>query len=171
MRNNVRTHKKVLVLNQSYQPISITTVKHAVTLAWRDKVELIETSDKMLRTPTMEYPSPLVVRLKRNLKYNPFGRVELNKRNLFRRDNGECAYCGSTDNLTIDHIVPKSRGGKSIWENLVTACHNCNNEKDNKTLEEIGFKLKFKPKQPHHLMMLTQNITLPDKWKPYLYMS
>jgi 5-methylcytosine-specific restriction endonuclease McrA len=167
----MKTNRKVLVLNQSYQPISLTTVKKAVNLAWRDKVDLVETADYNLRSPTSEFPSPLVIRLRGGVKFNPFGRVELTRKNLFRRDGGSCVYCGSEHQLTADHVIPKSRGGKSTWENLVTACHTCNNRKDNKTPEEVGLRLSIKPKQPHYLLFMTQNITPHEKWKPYLYMT
>lgn len=167
----MRTNRKVLVLNQSYQPVSITSVKKAVTLAFRNKVEFVETSDTMLRSPNAEYPSPLVIRLKSHVRYNPFGRVELNRKNVFKRDGGMCVYCGSENKLTVDHVMPKSRGGRSSWENLVTACSKCNNKKDNMTPEEAGMHLGIKPKQPHYLLFMTQDMTPHDKWKPYLYMT
>lgn len=166
----MRVNRKVLVLNQSYQPIHLISVKKAIVLAWRDKVETVETSDQMLRSASSEYPMPLVVRLKGKVKYNPFRRVELNRRNIFKRDGNVCAYCGSDDNLTIDHVIPKSRGGKTTWENVITACHICNNKKDNKTPDEAGFNLKIKPKQPSHILLLTKETKLDEKWKPYLYM-
>jgi 5-methylcytosine-specific restriction endonuclease McrA len=166
----MKSNKKVLVLNQSYQPITITTVKKAVTLTWRNKVEMVETSDQVLHSPSMEYPMPVVIRLKNNVRYNPFRRVELNRRNLFKRDKNTCVYCGSKENLTVDHVVPRSRGGKTTWDNVVTACHPCNNKKDNKMPEDVGLKLKIQPKQPNHLIFLTEETKLHEKWKPYLYM-
>lgn len=167
----MRANKKVLVLNQSYQPITITTVKKAVTLAWRNKVDMIEVGEQVLRSPTSQFPMPLVIRLRSGVKYNPFRRVELNRKNLFKRDKNACVYCGSKDNLTADHVIPRSRGGETTWENLVTACHPCNNRKDNKTPEEVGLKLKGNPRQPNHLIFLTEETRLHEKWKPYLYMS
>ncbi len=166
----MRANKKVLVLNQSYQPISVTTVKKAVNLSWRNKVDTIETSEQTLRSPNAEFPLPLVIRLKSGVKYNPFRRVELNRRNLFKRDKNSCVYCGSKENLTVDHVVPRCRGGKTTWDNVVTACHSCNNRKDNKLPEEVGFKMKSQPKQPNHLIFLTEETKLHEKWKPYLYM-
>lgn len=166
----MRTSKKVLVLNQAYQPITVTTVKKAVTLTWCDKVEMVEVSEQVLRSPNAEFPIPLVVRLKRGVRYNPFRRVELNRKNLFKRDNNTCVYCGSKENLTIDHVVPRCRGGKTTWENVVTACHRCNNKKDNKTPEEVGLNLKQVPSQPNHLIFLRKETKLHEKWKPYLYM-
>jgi 5-methylcytosine-specific restriction endonuclease McrA len=166
----MRANKKVLVLNQSYQPISVTTVKKAVNLSWRNKVDTIEVGEQVLRSPHAEFPLPLVIRLKSGVKYNPFRRVELNRRNLFKRDKNTCVYCGSKENLTVDHVIPRSRGGKTIWDNVVTACHSCNNKKDNKMPEEVGFKMKIQPKQPNHLIFLTEETKLHEKWKPYLYM-
>lgn len=166
----MKSSKKVLVLNQSYQPITVTTVKKAVTLTWRNKVEMVEIGEQILRSPNADYPLPVVIRLKNHVRYNPFRRVELNRKNLFRRDNNTCVYCGSKESLTLDHVLPKSRGGKTTWENVVTACHTCNNRKDNKTLEEVGFKLKVQPKQPNHIAFLTKDSKFHEKWKPYLYM-
>jgi 5-methylcytosine-specific restriction endonuclease McrA len=166
----MRANKKVLVLNQSYQPISVTTVKKAVNPTWRNKVDTIEISEQTLRSPNAEFPLPLVIRLKSGVKYNPFRRVELNRRNLFKRDKNCCVYCGSKENLTVDHVIPRSRGGKTTWDNVVTACHPCNNKKDNKMPEDVGLKLKIQPKQPNHLIFLTEETKLHEKWKPYLYM-
>lgn len=166
----MKSSKKVLVLNQSYQPITVTTVKKAVTLTWRNKVEMVEIGEQILRSPNAEYPLPVVIRLKNHVRYNPFRRVELNRKNLFRRDSNTCVYCGSKESLTLDHVLPKSRGGKTTWENVVTACHPCNNRKDNKTPEEVGFKLKIQPKQPNHIAFLTKDSKFHEKWKPYLYM-
>lgn len=166
----MRVDRKVLVLNQSYQPINLISVKKAVILAWRDKVETVEISDLPLRSSTAAYPMPLVVRLKGRVKYDPFRRVELNRRNIFKRDGHTCVYCGSRDDLTLDHVLPKSRGGRSIWENLVTACHICNNKKDCKTPEEAGLTLLKKPKKPSHILLMTKELKLDEKWKPYLYM-
>jgi len=166
----MRSNKKVLVLNQSYQPITVTTVKKAVTLTWRNKVEMVEVSEQVLRSPNSEYPMPVVIRLKNHVRYNPFRRVELNRKNLFKRDNNACVYCGSNNDLTVDHVLPKSRGGRTTWENVVAACHPCNNKKDNKTPEEVGLKLKTQPKQPNHISFLTRDTKLHEKWKPYLFM-
>lgn len=164
------SNRKVLVLNHSYQPISITTLKKAVKLACCDKVDTIEVSEQVLRSASSEHPLPLVIRLKHSVKYNPFRRVDLNRKNLFKRDKHTCVYCGSNENLTVDHVVPKSRGGASTWDNLVTACNKCNNKKDNRTPEEVGFTLNTKPKAPNYIIFLTESARLHDKWKPYLYM-
>lgn len=166
----MKSSKKVLVLNQSYQPITVTTVKKAITLTWRNKVEMIEVSEQVLRSPNTEFPLPLVIRLKGNVRYNPFRRVELNRKNLFKRDNNTCVYCGSKDELTLDHVLPKSRGGRTSWDNVVTACHKCNNKKDNKTPEEAGLQMKVNPKQPNHISFITKDNKYHEKWKPYLYM-
>jgi 5-methylcytosine-specific restriction endonuclease McrA len=166
----MRSNKRVLVLNQSYQPIALTTVKKAIILTWRDKVETVEIADFVLHSPRFEVQVPLVVRLKSPIKYNPFKSVELNRKNIFKRDGGVCFYCGSPDNLTIDHVVPRSRGGKSTWDNLVTACHPCNNKKDNKTPDQVGFKTPSKLKAPTQLMFMSQDSRMHEKWKPYLYM-
>ncbi len=167
----IQPNKSVLVLDQWYQPVTVTTVRKAVTLIWLDKVELIEHSDHVLKSPTVTFARPLIIRLKQKLKSNAWKRVQLNRRNLFKRDNHQCVYCGSNENLTVDHVVPRCYGGKTTWENLVTACHPCNNKKDNKAPEEVGLHLRVKPKQPNHLLFMAQKTKLHEKWKPYLYMA
>jgi len=164
-------HREVLVLDQSYRPISLTSVKKAVTLAFRDKVEFVEIADSFLRSPSSTYPLPLVIRIKNNVKFKALGKIEPTRRNLFKRDGFECAYCGSKHDLTVDHVIPKSRGGVWNWDNLVTACHSCNNKKDNRTPDEAGMKLSVRPRTPHHVAFMLKSSRIHDKWKPYLYMS
>lgn len=103
----------------------------------------------------------------------PYKKIELTRRNILRRDANKCQYCGkkATD-MTIDHVVPRSRGGRDSWENLVTACVNCNNHKGNKTPEEANMPLMVQPKKPHHIMFLKQFIgRLEDNWRPFLFMD
>jgi 5-methylcytosine-specific restriction endonuclease McrA len=164
-------NKNVLVLDVWYQPVTLTSVRKAITLLWLDKVELIEHSDYLMHSPSRTLNRPLIIRLKEKLKSNSWKRVQLNRRNLFKRDDHRCVYCGSNENLTVDHVVPRCYGGKTTWDNVVTACHTCNNKKDNKSPEEVGLKLRVKPKQPNHLLFMAHKTKLHEKWKPYLYMS
>jgi 5-methylcytosine-specific restriction endonuclease McrA len=101
----------------------------------------------------------------------PYKKIILSRKNILRRDNHKCQYCGSTVNLTVDHIIPKSKGGEDTWENLVTACIRCNNRKGDRTPEESKMCLISRPKKPSHITFIKNFVgAIDDGWKPYLYM-
>lgn len=164
------TTTKVLVLSQSYEPLSITSARKAILLVFSGKADIIDESDDYVHSVSYSFKMPSIIKLKSRPKFNPFTLVELNRKNIFRRDNYTCQYCNSTENLTIDHVIPKSRGGKSTWENLVTACHSCNNKKDNKSLKDVGMQLKTEPKRLHYVHFLARKKSICDSWKPYLFL-
>ena len=158
---------KTLLLNSSYEPLAIIDVERAMTLYVSDKVEILhENENKRMRTIKASYPFPEVVRLK---KYIPSKRkrMVLTKRNVYLRDNFTCQYCGSTKDLTIDHVIPISNGGLNVFENLVTCCHRCNNKKGSKSLEEAGLKLKEQPFHPSYLILFKTRMI--NSWMPYIY--
>ena len=103
----------------------------------------------------------------------PFKEVELTRKNIIKRDANKCQYCGKKSiELTIDHIIPKSRGGSDSWENLITACVRCNNRKGNQTPDEAGIRLLSRPRKPNHIIFLKQNIAnLEESWRPFLFMD
>ena len=116
----------VLVLNQNYQPLNICTAKRAMGLMWRGKAEIIVEGEFRIQSSSSEFPMPSVVRLYYMVK-KPVVNRRLSRQALFYRDNFTCQYCGkSTKNLTIDHIIPRSKGGKHTWKNVVSACVSCN---------------------------------------------
>ncbi len=117
-------------------------------------------------------PFPSVIRLARYIKI-PFKKIELSRRNILKRDGYRCQYCGvKSHELTIDHIIPKSRGGNDSWDNLVSACKECNNKKADRTPEEAGISLFKKPRRPHHILFITQYMGKVDEnWKPFLFME
>jgi 5-methylcytosine-specific restriction endonuclease McrA len=159
------------VLNQNYEPLTICNARRATILIYLGKAELISTiSNKRINTVfhTFEYPS--IVRLIIFVRV-PFKKIILSRKNILRRDNHRCQYCGSTASLTVDHVIPKSRGGDDSWENLTTACIKCNNKKSDKTPEEAKFKLINSPKRPSHITFI-KNFAgrVGEDWKPYLYM-
>ena len=138
----------VLVLNLNYEPLNVATVKRAITMIVVGKAEIVENGRGVIRTPSTWYPCPSVVRLDYLIR-RPRPRVRLARREVFRRDNYTCQYCGvKTRSLTVDHVVPRHRGGTSIWENLVSACRACNRRKGGKTLAEAGMRLLGKPYRP-----------------------
>lgn len=171
-RNGVLTGS-VLVLNQSFEPLTICSVKKAIILVLLDKAEVVEiASERRLRTVRREYPFPSVIRLNRYVRI-PFRKVELSRRNIFRRDRYQCQYCGRKNiALTIDHVIPKSRGGDDTWENLVTACVLCNARKGNRTPEEAHMQLIRQPRRPNFILfMKLAESSIKKEWKQYLFME
>ncbi len=164
--------EKVLVLNQNYEPLSVCNVRKAVVLLLLDKAELVESrNDAALRTVSSIYPYPSIVRLFSYVRL-PFRKVELTRKNILRRDNHRCCYCGAAKPpLTIDHVIPKSRGGQDTWENLVAACVRCNNRKGNRTPDEAEMILARKPFRPNHVTFLRKFAGRVEiEWEQYLFM-
>jgi 5-methylcytosine-specific restriction endonuclease McrA len=139
--------EKVLVLNSDYTPINITTVYRGFNLVTKGKAEILKSSENPIITGTKTFIRPLIIRLLNYVKYRVH-KLKINRHRLFKRDNHECVYCGSKKNLTVDHILPKSRGGSNTWTNLITCCSNCNRQKGDKTPDEANMKLRFKPYEP-----------------------
>lgn len=160
----------VLLLNQDYRALAVCSVERAMVLVILQKAEMVEVdAARRLHSAHASFPWPSIVRLKGYVRV-PYRRIMLTRRNILRRDNHECQYCGSRDRLTLDHVHPKSRGGPDTWENLVAACVPCNNRKGNRTPEEVGLSLSRKPFRPSHVMYLRDFLgSLDDAWKPYLY--
>lgn len=164
---------KVLVLNQSYEPISVCSPKKAMVLLFLMKAEVVAEKDsKFIRTVSRAFPYPSVIKLCTYIRV-PYKNIELSRKNILRRDNYKCQYCGKkAPDMTIDHVIPRSRGGGDTWENLVAACVRCNNRKGNRTPEEAKMPLLSRPKRPHHILFLKQFIgRLEENWRPFLFMD
>jgi 5-methylcytosine-specific restriction endonuclease McrA len=138
---------KVLVLNADYTPLNVTSVYRGFNLVVKGKAEILKSGEKPIVTETKEYSRPLIIRLLNYVKYR-IHKLKINRHRIFRRDNYECVYCGSSKTLTIDHVIPKSGGGENTWVNLVTCCSHCNKVKGNKTPSEVGMKIIQKPFEP-----------------------
>lgn len=158
---------KVLVLNTTFSPINICSWKRAITLVFKGRADGIENSPKLING---RYILPLVIKLKHYVPV-PFNGVIFTRKNIFLRDNFRCQYCGKTASLTIDHIVPKSRGGKDTWENVVASCVRCNNKKGDRSLEEAEMKLLGTPYKPPSglYLQLTRNNKAPESWYSYFF--
>ena len=138
----------VLVLNQNYEPLNICNAKRALVLIIGGKAEVLEHNCSEYRSPSRSFRLPSVIRL-HGLVKRPRPSVKLTRREVFLRDSYTCQYCGvQTRDLTIDHVMPKSRGGAHTWENLVSACRPCNHRKGGKTLAEARMILRRPPVQP-----------------------
>ncbi len=163
---------RVLVLNQNYEPMSVCSARRAIVLLYLEKAEMIERNHDVIHSVTRSIPLPSIVRLSRMI-HVPQKRVMMNRKNIIKRDNHQCQYCGTMDgSVTVDHVIPKGRGGQDTWENLVCACVKCNTKKRNRTPKEADMLLMRKPKKPGYLYFIQHLVGVPDnRWKPYLFMS
>ena len=138
----------VLVLNQNYEPLNICNVRRAILLVFDGKAEIIESNGVRLHSATREFPAPSVIRMVYLIR-RPHPRVKLTRKEVFIRDGYTCQYCGrQCHDLTIDHVVPRSRGGPHTWENLVSACRSCNHRKAGRTPAEARMDLLAEPRKP-----------------------
>jgi 5-methylcytosine-specific restriction endonuclease McrA len=163
---------KVLVLNQDYQAVTVCSAERAFVLVFLKKAEMIsERTAKVLRSVSNEFGYPSIIRLNRFVNL-PFKKVALSRVNIYKRDGYTCVYCGATESLTLDHVVPRSRGGRDSWDNLVTACQRCNTEKGDRTPEEAELQMRHKPFRPSFIMYLRDfHGKVQDEWRPYLLMN
>lgn len=171
--SKIGVNRKVLVLNHNYEPLSVCNVKKAVVLLYLGKAELIAALDgKRLHSVSRSMPFPSIVRLSVYVRV-PFKKIVLSRKNILRRDGHRCQYCGRSDvPLTVDHVIPRARGGTDIWENLVSACVRCNNKKGDRTPQEAQMPLLRRPIRPNHVMFIRDFVgTVDDHWKPYLFMN
>lgn len=155
--------KSVLVLNFDYVPINITTWNKGFTLVYKGKAELIKVDEQKITSSESKYDKPLIIRLLRYIKHNK-KTLKVNRNRIYRRDNFQCVYCNSKKDLTIDHIIPKSRGGGNDWYNLVTSCSKCNNKKADRTPDEANMRLL---KQPYAPLIVNDNKFLQNIWEEY----
>lgn len=166
------TSQAVLVLNASYQPFQITSVRRAVNLILTEKAELVEASTRVLRSPSQTFPIPLIIRLVRYIRLPRSMRVPLTRRTIMIRDEFTCQYCGhkyAREKLTVDHVMPKSRGGLRTWTNIVTACTTCNRRKGDRTPEEANMRLRRAPREPRYIGLTWTVENPPDEWSKYLF--
>lgn len=162
----------VLVLNQNYEPLNVCRARRAIVLLYQSKAEMLENGVGFIRTSSSEFQVPSVIRLPYLIK-RPF-RIErrLSRLEVFNRDHHMCQYCGKkTRQLTLDHIMPRFRGGPHTWENLVSACVPCNRRKAGKTLVESGMKLLNQPTIPRgnrYSYIPSHYLETREEWQRYL---
>ena len=162
--------QQVLVLNASYEPLNVTTVRRAHVLVYKGKAEVIEELGQPLHSATDTYPWPHVIRLVTYVRVPRTAQRKISRRALFARDEWSCVYCGTTSGrLTLDHVIPRSRGGGSVWENVVTSCAPCNLRKGNRLPEEVSMKLRKEPRPPAPVLFIRLAAPkIPMTWRPYL---
>ena len=165
----------VLLLNSNYEPLNVCDLRRAFRLVFGEKAEVIAFDHTEVRTPTRTLRAPSVIRLQYLIK-RPRPKVKLSRREVFARDGHTCQYCGrQTHDLTLDHVMPRHRGGAHSWENLVAACKSCNHRKGGKTLEESRLRLARPPFEPRCdvYTLFTPYLGDPrnEAWRDYLFLG
>lgn len=135
---------RALLLNASYEPLCVVPARRAVVLVLTSKAVVLEEADRTLHSERLALAEPLVIRLTRYVRVPYRSRAPLSRQGVLARDGGRCQYCGNAAE-TLDHVVPRSRGGRHVWENLVAACRRCNHTKADRTLDELGWTLRSGP--------------------------
>jgi 5-methylcytosine-specific restriction endonuclease McrA len=169
--------ESVLLLNATFEPLQTITIQRAVNLLLMGKVEAVEGVARRLRTPSTIFEVPSVLRLRHYVNVPQRG-VSWSKRGVLKRDQYTCIYCDAKigqqhgkyvyikSDFTVDHIIPRSRGGRNTWSNTACACYQCNQRKGNRTSHEAGMRLRFEPKRPR-VNYLVVGGSVPDEWKKY----
>jgi 5-methylcytosine-specific restriction endonuclease McrA len=160
---------RTLVLNAGYEPLAVVSFKRALVLVLNEKATVLAgIGGEVVRSARQEFDMPSVILLQRYVRIPNARKVPVSRRGVLRRDSHRCGYCAKSAN-TIDHVIPKSRGGKDTWENLVACCLRCNNLKGDKTPHEMGWELRIKPKMPTGLVWSVRGAEKPlPQWQEYL---
>lgn len=162
--------RSALILNASFETIGTVSVQRAIILILSGRAEYVESDEELeVHSPSITFPLPVVIRLITYVKL-PYRTVGLSRKAVFARDGMKCVYCGATDSLTLDHLLPRSLGGMTEWSNLVTACADDNKKKSNRTLEELGWQ--YPDPLPHQPLGNAWRIgfsrKIDPRWEPYL---
>jgi len=160
----------VLVLNATYEPINVCTVRRAVVLLLKEKAEVIERAEWELHSASSTMVRPAVIRLVSYVRIpRDTHRRKITRRAVFARDNWTCQYCGSRSNLTVDHVIPRSKGGGSSWDNIVASCAPCNRRKGDALPRQAGMRLLKQPRTPPATVFIhVASPTIPVAWQQYL---
>ncbi len=160
----------VLVLNANFEPLNVCTIRRAMGLIFADKASMLMNGRGEVHTSQAIFPAPSVIRLDRMIK-RPRPHVKLNKQEIFRRDSFTCQYCGrKSDDLTLDHVIPRRLGGKHSWDNLVTACRGCNHRKGGRMAESAGMALLSQPHTPNATAqyIFGRYLNVNQTWSTYI---
>jgi 5-methylcytosine-specific restriction endonuclease McrA len=158
-----------LVLNATYEPLCVVTSRRAVVLVLGGKAVPVEVSDDALHSERITLRVPVVVRLTRFVRVPYRAHVPLTRRAVFARDGGRCVYCAAPA-TSIDHVVPRSRGGEHVWENVVSCCRRCNHAKADRVLADLGWRLRRTPRAPTGpAWRVLGTGRMHPRWQPYLH--
>src|SRR4030065_2675323 len=156
---------KALILNTTHQPLAVVSARRAVVLVLGNKAEMVVYNGQVFHSEHLQVEAPSVIKLHRFVKVPYRGsNTPLTRKGVFSRDDWACQYCGR-DAENLDHVVPKSRGGKHEWENVVASCRRCNSKKAHHTLKEVGMHLRKMPHAPKGWVSSTRP---QPEWEPYL---
>ena len=160
----------MLVLNATYEPINVCTVRRATVLLLKQKAEVIEHATWALRSEHTTLPRPMVIRLVAYVRVpRDAHRRKITRRAVFARDGWECQYCGARTSLTVDHVIPRSKGGNSDWDNIVASCAPCNRKKGDRLPREVSMHPSSRPKPPGPTVFIRiASPRIPMVWEPYL---
>lgn len=159
----------VLVLNSTYEPLSVCSQRRALILIIKNKAEILETAGEEVHSESLTLPVPAVIRLVNRVQVPHSRRRRVSRRAIFARDGYTCQYCGSTRQLTLDHVIPVSRGGATSWENVVTSCAPCNLRKGSHLPWEVGMSPRSKPRPPSFVELVASLLGgIPSSWRPYV---
>jgi len=157
-----------LLLNATYEPLCVVSCRRAVVLVLTEKAVPVEEGDGAFNSATTAVPVPSVLRLTRYVRVPYRAQVPLTRRAVFARDGGRCVYCGAAAS-SLDHVVPRSRGGAHTWENVVASCARCNHTKADRTLVDLGWRLGTPPRAPSGMAWRVLGFRNPDpRWQAYL---
>jgi 5-methylcytosine-specific restriction endonuclease McrA len=157
-----------LLLNATYEPLCVVSSRRAIVLVLAEKAEPVDSSPEVVHAETVSLPVPVVVRLTRYVRVPYPAQVPLSRRAVFTRDGQTCVYCGSSA-TSIDHVVPRSRGGTHTWDNVVAACRRCNHTKADRSLAELGWVLPHPPRTPSGAAWrLLGARTVDPRWREWL---
>jgi len=159
---------RALVLNATFEPLCVVPVRRAVVLVLKEKAEIVEERGEVLHSERNTFPVPSVIRLVHYVRVPYRARAPLSRRAVFVRDSHRCQYCGATAE-NIDHVIPRSRGGEHVWENVVAACRPCNAKKEDRLLTETHLTLRRVPYAPRETIWIVVAVgTIDPAWAPYL---
>ena len=160
--------RSALVLNATYEPLSVVSAQRATCLVLADKADVLEDDGHVMRSASLEVPSPSVIRLRYMVRVPYVRRASMSRRAIFARDDHRCQYCGDRAD-SIDHVMPRSRGGSNTWENVAAACRRCNMTKRDRTPAEAGMRLARPCRAPHATAWVVVSVAgIPETWRPYL---
>lgn len=159
---------RALVLNATYEPLSVISIRRAVVLVLKEKAEVVHEGDGALHSEHLSVPVPSVIRLRRFVRVPYRARAPLTRKAVFVRDGHRCQYCGAAAE-SIDHVIPSSRGGEHAWENVVACCRRCNTAKEDRLLHETSLTLATKPVAPKQTMWIVVAVgRVEPTWAQYL---
>jgi 5-methylcytosine-specific restriction endonuclease McrA len=159
---------RALVLNTTFEPLCVVSARRAVVLLLTQKADLVTDSGERMHSERLSVEVPSVIKLRTFVRVPYRRRAALNRRAVFARDSSRCQYCAAPAE-SIDHVVPRSKGGEHVWENVVAACRPCNTRKRDRMLSDTTMVLRRRPTVPRELSWITVAVgRVPDDWEPYL---